>query len=93
MRAFANLPHAPPVRFLLGKTPFAELHMIQKLQAIVNPNHVILFPDCVDDGAVDAIKLCLRRNPADRPPIVGSGGLLNEHFFLNSYHASRTTHK
>lgn len=87
------LTHRLFVLSLLGKTPFAELHMIQKLQAIVNPNHIILFPDGIDGGAVDAIKLCLRRNPAQRPPIVGSGGLLNEHFFLNSHHASRTTHE
>jgi hypothetical protein len=87
------LTHRLFVLSLLGKTPFAELHMIQKLQAIVNPNHIIHFLDGVDGGAVDAIKQCLRRNPADRPPIVGSGGLLNEHFFLNSRHTSRRIHE
>lgn len=67
-----------------GRTPFAELHMIQKLQAIIDPNHEINFPDTADDGAIDAIKQCLRFAPEERPPIVGPGGLLNEHRFLNS---------
>jgi len=66
-----------------GKTPFAELHMIQKLQAIINPNHKICYPGNVDVHAVDAIQRCLQRKPEDRPPIVGAGGLLNEHDFLN----------
>lgn len=68
-----------------GRTPFADLHMIQKLQAIVNPSHKISFPSGVeDDGAVDAMKLCLQRNPEERPPIIGKNGLLNEHCFLNA---------
>ncbi|CAJ1935003.1 unnamed protein product [Cylindrotheca closterium] len=66
-----------------GKTPFAKYHFIQKLQAIVNPNTKIDFPDDVDATAVDAIQQCLRRNPEDRPPIMGSSGLLNEHIFLH----------
>lgn len=69
---------------LYGKTPFADLHMIPKLQAIVNPNHEIDFSGNADDDAVDAVKRCLRRSPEERPPIVGAGGLLNEHIFLNS---------
>jgi serine/threonine-protein kinase TTK/MPS1 len=67
-----------------GKTPFATLHFIQKLQAIINPNHTIEYSEDADGGAIDAIKQCLRRNPEDRPPIVGEGGLLNEHRFLHS---------
>lgn len=67
-----------------GRTPFAELRVIQKLQAIVNPNHEISFPDTVDEAAVDAIKLCVRRKAEDRAPIVGDNGLLNEHWFLHS---------
>jgi len=66
-----------------GKTPFAKFHFIQKLQAIVNPHTKIDFPDDVDVTAVDAIQQCLRRNPEDRPPIVGTNGLLNEHIFLH----------
>jgi len=67
-----------------GKTPFAELQMIKKFQAIVNPNHHISFPDTIDVAAIDAMKLCLRRNPEERPPIVGENGLLNNHWFLYS---------
>jgi len=67
-----------------GRTPFAELHMIQKLQAIVNPSHRIKFPETIDDAAIDAMKLCLKRIPEERPPIIGKNGLLNEHWFLNS---------
>lgn len=69
-----------------GKTPFAKLHFVQKLQAIVNPNYAIEFPKEGDAAAVDAIKLCLQRVPEERPPIMGEGGLLNEHWFL---HANR----
>jgi serine/threonine-protein kinase TTK/MPS1 len=66
-----------------GATPFAGLHMIPKLQAIVNPNYEIKFPEELDPAAVDAIGLCLRRNPQERPGIVSEDGLLNEHWFLH----------
>lgn len=66
-----------------GKTPFAHLPLPRKVLAICNPNHRIDFPGDVEEGAIDAIQACLQRNPADRLPIVGSGGLLNEHTFLN----------
>ena len=72
-----------------GKTPFAKLHFIQKLQAIVNLNHKIEFPDEGDESAIDCIKLCLQRNPDERPPIMGKQGLLNEHRFLHSGKHSR----
>ena len=68
-----------------GKTPFYKLHFIQKLQAIVNPNHKINFPeDDEAEAAIDAMKQCLCRNPEERPPIIGKNGLLNEHWFLHS---------
>jgi len=68
-----------------GKTPFYKLHFIQKLQAIVNPGHNIQFPEDEDaEAAIDAMKLCLCRNPEERPPIVGKDGLLNEHWFLHA---------
>lgn len=67
-----------------GKTPFADLNMFQKLQAIVDPKHEILFPSTVDSAAIDAMKLCLKRKPEDRAQIVGKNGLLNEHHFLHS---------
>jgi serine/threonine-protein kinase TTK/MPS1 len=67
-----------------SKTPFADLLMFPKLQAIVNPKHEIEFPNTIDEAAVDAMKLCLRRKPEERAPIVGENGLLNNHRFLNS---------
>jgi serine/threonine-protein kinase RIO1 len=68
-----------------GKTPFYKLHFIQKLQAIVNPSHKIKFPeDDEAEAAIDAMKLCLCRNPEERPPIIGIHGLLNEHWFLHA---------
>ncbi len=70
-------------QMVYGKTPFADLHMIQKLQAIINPNHKIAFPGDMDECAIDAIKQCLQRNAQDRPPIIGDNGLLNHHKFLN----------
>ncbi|EEC48407.1 predicted protein, partial [Phaeodactylum tricornutum CCAP 1055/1] len=53
-------------QMIYGRTPFAELHMIQKLQAIVNPEHKISFPFCVDESAIDVMQSCLRRNPDER---------------------------
>ena len=67
-----------------GKTPFAKLHFIQKLQAIVNPNFQIEFSGDADGHAINAITLCLQRDPDKRPPIVGKGGLLSEHIFLHA---------
>jgi len=67
-----------------SQTPFADLHMFPKIQAIVNPDHEIQFPETIDSAAIDAMKLCLRRKPEDRAPIVGENGLLNAHWFLNS---------
>lgn len=66
-----------------GRTPFADLPMIPKLQAITNPNYAISFPETVDEAAIDAMKQCLRRKPEERPLIVGPSGLLNEHRFLH----------
>lgn len=71
-------------QMIYGKTPFAELHMIQKLQAIVNPNHEVKYPSVVNKAAIDAVKVCLRRDPQERAPIVGTNGLLNAHVFLNA---------
>ena len=70
-------------QMVYGRTPFAELHMIPKLQAIINPNHKIKYGPAQDEAAIDAMKQCLQRKPDDRPPIVGKGGLLNEHWFLH----------
>ena len=70
---------------LYGQTPFAHLQLAPKLLAICDPNHPIKFPEeaDVEEAAIDAIKGCLRREPTERLPIVGKGGLLTEHEFLN----------
>lgn len=74
-----------------SKTPFADLQMFPKLQAIVNPNHIIEYPETIDPAAIDAMKLCLKRKPEERAPIVGKNGLLNEHWFLNSNTRNHTS--
>lgn len=71
-------------QMVYGKTPFADCHGIpQKVLAITNVNHEISYPGGVDESAIDAMKLCLQRNPKLRPPIVGKNGLLNDHYFLH----------
>lgn len=57
--------------------------------AITSPKHIIEFPDDVDAAAIDAMKLCLERNPKLRATIVGKNGLLNEHVFLHSRSSRR----
>ena len=70
-------------QMVYGKTPFADCRGIpQKVVAITSVNHEIHFPSGVDESAIDAMKLCLHRNPKERPPIIGNNGLLNEHCFL-----------
>lgn len=71
-------------QMVYGQTPFASLHLIQKLQAIIDPDHQIIFSPTVEDAVIDAMKKCLQRRPEDRPPIIGKNGLLDEHPFLNS---------
>lgn len=69
-------------QMLYGKTPFADLMLVQKLQAIVTPTYQIAFPEleAADSPAIDTIKLCLQRDPASRPTIPGQHGLLNHRF-------------
>lgn len=67
------------------RTPFADIqNMFQKMKAIVDPNHEIRFENNVALAAIDAMKRCLERDPADRAEIVGESGLLNTHFFLHA---------
>jgi len=65
------------------KTPFADLRMVQKINAIVDPGHEIKYPDTIDHAAISAMKSCLHRKPEDRALIVGDDGLLNQHHFLH----------
>jgi serine/threonine-protein kinase TTK/MPS1 len=70
-------------QIVYGRTPFADLSLIHKMQAICDPSHCIAFPalDPPNDALVDVIKACLQRDPSKRPQISGPGGLL-EHPFL-----------
>lgn len=69
-------------QLVYGKTPFAHLGMVQKLQAIINPNTEIEYPDYPNQAAIATIKACLQFDPTKRPTIDGSEGLL-AHTFLN----------
>ena len=71
-------------QMVYGKTPFAELGLVQKLQAIVSEEYNIPYPtvDPMYDNAIDVIKLCLQRNSKRRPSIMGTNGLL-DHLFLH----------
>jgi len=72
-------------QMVYGKTPFADCQGIhQKVFAITNEKHDIDFPDDVDSSAIDAMKLCLQRDPKRRAQIIGKNGLLTEHCFLHS---------
>ena len=65
-------------QMVYGRPPFHALNTIQKLHAIPNPKHLILYPDHVDVDAVNSIKLCLVRDPKSRASIRGNNGLLNQ---------------
>jgi serine/threonine protein kinase len=82
-------------QMVYGKTPFAELGLVQKLQAIVSEEYNIPYPtvDPMYDNAIDVIKLCLQRNSKQRPGIMGTNGLL-DHLFLHPERkqASSSTH-
>ena len=65
-----------------GYTPFHHLHgAVQKMLAIINPSHQIVFSHVPTElsPAVDVLQLCLRRNPKERPTIKD----LLEHPFLH----------
>lgn len=75
-----------------GKTPFADLPLIPKLQAICDANHTIAYPTREElqhmeapPGLVEVIESCLQRNASLRPSIRGPKGLLN-HEFLKPKH-------
>ena len=71
-------------QLVYGKTPFADLNLIQKLHCIVDENHRIAFPYDVHPDVADTIRQCLRRDPTTRPPIAGGPTSLLQHPFLNS---------
>ena len=76
-------------QLVYGKTPFADLNLIQKLHCIVDERYQIAFPD--EEGAHvlhpdvrDTIQQCLRRDPTTRPPIAGGPTSLLQHPFLQA---------
>lgn len=52
-----------------GRPPFAQYTLIQRLQKILDPNHLIEYPPCLESSIVDVIKKCLRRDPKRRPSL------------------------
>jgi serine/threonine protein kinase len=52
-----------------GRTPFAHLNVIQKLQQIVDPRARIAYPECGHPQLVGVIAACLERDPAKRMTI------------------------
>lgn len=62
-----------------GKTPFQHLNPLQKLQAIVNVDYQIEFPPINNTALTDVLRLCLQRDPKQRPTIAQ----LLTHKFLN----------
>jgi len=66
-----------------GRTPFADLSLIQKLRCITDETYEIPFPELPTRHRplLDVMMACLRRDPRDRPNIDGRSGLL-EHGFL-----------
>lgn len=75
-------------QLVYGKTPFADLNLIQKLHCIVDERYQIAFPDdelhFLDPDVRDTIQQCLRRDPTARPPIAGGTSSLLQHPFLQS---------
>ncbi|XP_053737209.1 dual specificity protein kinase Ttk [Synchiropus splendidus] len=63
-----------------GKTPFQSItNQITKLHAILDPSHIIDFPDIPDKDLLDVLKRCLVRNPRERVSIAE----LLEHPYLH----------
>lgn len=79
-------------QMIYGRTPFADLGLVHKLQAIVSDECQISYPTvpATYQSALDVVKLCLQRDPKLRPGIIGEGGLL-AHRFLKPEHESPST--
>ena len=67
-------------QMVYGKTPFAHLSLVQKLQAITNPKYEINYPDHSNPALINTIKSCLQRDRNLRPTIDGPNGLLMNEF-------------
>ena len=77
-------------QMVYGKTPFAHLGMVQKLQAIINPNMKIHYPEYHNRAVIDTIKSCLQHDSKLRPTITGPNGLLSNEFLNPSYSSGKT---
>jgi serine/threonine-protein kinase TTK/MPS1 len=67
-------------QMVYGKTPFAHLGLVQKLQAITNSKYEINYPDYPNPALINTIKSCLQRDRKLRPTIDGPNGLLTNEF-------------
>ncbi|KAJ3327610.1 hypothetical protein HDU76_011450 [Blyttiomyces sp. JEL0837] len=73
-------------QLVYGRPPFASLPIMQKLNAIIDPTHIIKFEHVEDASLVEVMKSCLNRDPKCRMtipqllshhslhPNVGNGG-------------------
>ncbi|KAG5181303.1 kinase-like domain-containing protein [Tribonema minus] len=69
-------------QLVYGHTPFSHLRLVQKLQAITDPRHEIVYGAIDDASLLDTMQSCLRWDPQLRAPIDGRDGLL-EHRYLH----------
>jgi serine/threonine-protein kinase TTK/MPS1 len=68
-------------QMVYGKTPFHDIpKTIMKLYAIADPHYPINFAETTDPQVIDVLKLCLKRNPSERPSIPH----LLQHSFLST---------
>ncbi|KAJ3387624.1 hypothetical protein HDU84_000658 [Entophlyctis sp. JEL0112] len=70
-----------------GQPPFASLPVVQKLNAIVDPNYKISFKDIGDPALLEVLKSCLDRDPKKRMTIPQ----LLEHPFLQKSEVTDST--
>lgn len=49
-----------------GRTPFADLPFIPKMNAICNPQYRVAYGSCSNPAAIDAMLKCLDRDPRTR---------------------------
>lgn len=79
-------------QMIYGRTPFADLGLVHKLQAIVSDEVEISYPPVPKkyQAALDVVQLCLQRDPKLRPTITGEKGLL-QHIFLHPDRVAATS--
>lgn len=56
-------------QLVYGRPPFAQLPIMQKLNAIPDPDHKIKFPAIEDPSLIEVMQSCLNRDPKQRPKI------------------------